>query len=195
MKEIVKAFHNQIITKLNGHSYVINPVTDHTPETTYSLIKDIVEELTKLTNFSRANKIVGEEDRGGYIAGFMALKHKKSLAMVKWNPIGLNGPIGVDFRNAYTEGKMYLYGVKEGDKVILVEDMIDTGGTIIGMINLLRKAKVKIIDVVCIGEKEEYHGIEKIKEETGILVKCVIKFNCEGDTSKVVEIKGKKVVL
>mgnify|MGYP003395891842 CR=1 FL=1 len=37
--------------------------------------------------------------------------------MVKWNPLGLEGDHAVNFRNAYTKGKMYLHGVSKGDKV------------------------------------------------------------------------------
>lgn len=193
MKEIIKAFHNQKLTKLNGHNYLINPVTDHTPETSYALLKDIVQELSKLADFPRVNKIVGEEDRGGYISALMAMKQKKSLAMVKWNPLDLKGQIAVNFRNAYTDGKMYLYGVKKGDRVILVEDLIDTGGTVIAMIQLLRKHGVIICDVIAIAAKDEYRAIERIKKETGIEVKHLLKFSCTGKKSKVVEVKGKRI--
>lgn len=192
MKKIIKSFDNQKLTKLNGHNYLINPITDHTPETPAALLKEIVRELSRLTNFSKANKVVGEEDRGGYIAALIALENNKSLAMVKWNPIGLKGQIAVNFRNAYTEGKMYLYGIKKGDRVILVEDLIDTGGTIIGMIKLLKKSGIKIIDVIAIAAKDEYKGIERIREETGIEVKHLLKFSCTEKRSKVVEVKGKK---
>jgi adenine/guanine phosphoribosyltransferase-like PRPP-binding protein len=192
MKELIKCFHNKSIVKLRRTNYIVNPITDHYPETNYDLIKDIVKELSKLTDFSKANKIVGEEDRGGYIAGFMALKKKKALAMVKWNPIGIEGEIKINFRNSYTNGKMYLHGVKKGDKIILVEDLIDSGGTIIAMIKLLRKAKINIIDVICVGTKKETGGLERIKKETGVDVKYLIKFSCKGKTSKVIEIKGRK---
>lgn len=195
MKEIIKAFHNQEIIKMKGSNYIINPLFDHEPETSYKLMKDAIRELSTLTDFSKANKIIGEEDRGGFIAALMAYKHKKSLAMVKWSPINLKRQISINFRNIYSEGKMYLYGVKKGDKIILVEDLIDSGGTIIAMIKLLKRAKVTIKDVICVAEKKENNGIRRIEKQTGIKVRCLLRFTCTGNKSKVIEVRNKKVNL
>jgi len=186
MKKIIESFNNQPLINLKGRKYILNPLLDHTPNTTYELMKDVVMELSKLSNFKKINKIVGEEDRGGYIAALVAYKNKKDLAMVKWNPIGLKGDCAVDFRNAYTKGKMYLYGVSKGDKVILVEDLIDSGGTIIAMVKLLEENGVEICDIITVVEKINYNGIRRIKKETGYNVKCLLKVDCSGEKSTVV---------
>lgn len=191
MHELISAFHDQPVIKLKNTNYIVNPLLDHNPETPFSLMQAAVEELAQLTDYSLADKIVAEEDRGGYLAALVAYHRKKALSMVKWNPLELEGQISVDFRNAYTTGKMYLYGVKPGDRVILVEDLVDSGGTIIAMINLLRKAQVQLVDVICLAEKEEMQGVARIKRETGIEVKILLRFNCESERSCVTEFKGK----
>ncbi len=189
MKEIFKAFNKQPVKWIKNRNYVITPLLDHEPETTYALMNDVVKSLSKLTNFSKANKVVGEEDRGGYIASLLAYENKKALAMVKWFPVDIKKNIKIKFRNAYTHGNMYLYGVQKGDRVILVEDMIDSGRTIIAMIKLLRKVGAKIIDVIVIAEKEEFNGINRIKKETGIDVKFLLRFSSNGYISKVTWVK------
>jgi len=192
MNELINCFHDRPLVKLKRTNYLINPLLDHSPETEYKLVRDAVKEISKVIKFSKINKIVCEEDRGGYIGSIVAYTHKKSLAMVKWNPSGLNGQHEISFRNAYHEGKMYLYGIKPGDKVVLIEDLIDSGGTIISMIKLLKKADVEIVDVVCIAEKVDLDGVKRIKKETGIDVKTLLKFTAKGERSKVIEVKGKK---
>ena len=112
--------------------------------------------------------------------------------MVKWFPVDLEKNIKIKFRNSYTKGEMYLYGVKKHDRVILVEDMVDSGGTIISMIKLLRKVGAKIMDVIVIAEKEEFKGINRIKDETGIDVKFLLKFSSSGNSSKVTWMKNDK---
>ena len=191
MDEIFKAFNEQPVIWLKDRNYVITPLLDHEPETTYLLMKDVVKNLSKLTDFSKADKVVGEEDRGGYIAALVAYANKKSLAMVKWFPIDTGKNTKIKFRSSYATGEMYLYGIKKHDRVILVEDMVDSGGTIISMIKLLRKVGAKIIDVIVIAEKEEFKGINRIKKETGINVKFLLKFSSVGDRSKVTWIKSK----
>lgn len=186
MKEVIDAFHNRPLVKVKDRNFLVNPLTDHHPTTPYDLVEDTLTELTKLTDFSKATKIIGEEDRGGFLAALMAYKHKLPFGLVKWNPLELSGTVSIEFRNAYTEGKMYLYGAEKGDKVILVEDMVDSGGSIIAMIELLRKAEIELVDVIAVAEKFEYKGIERIKNETGIEVKHLLKFNSQGTQSKVV---------
>ena len=185
MDEIIKAFDKKPVSFIRDRNYVINSICDHEPETSYKLMEDIVENLSRLTDFSKADKIVGEEDRGGYIAALLAYTNKKSLGMVKWYQVRSGKNIKVKFKNAYTEGEMYLYGVNKSDRVIIVEDMVDSGGTIISMIKLLKKAGAKIIDIIAIAEKEEYEGIKRIKEETGIEVKILLRFSSCGNCSKV----------
>lgn len=189
MKYVVDAFHNRPLVFVKDRNYIVTPLTDHEPGTPFELLEDTVRELSRLTDFSLADKILGEEDRGGFLAALMAYEHKKPLGMVKWNPNGLAGQQAVSFRNAYTEGTMYINGINSGDKVILVEDMVDSGGTIIGMIQLLAKIDVQLLDVIVIAEKQEFEGIKRIKEETGVDVKALLKFNSSlGDTAKVTEI-------
>jgi adenine phosphoribosyltransferase len=193
MKELIKAFCNQPLKQIDGRVYIVNPLLDHYPETSYALMKDVVTELSRITDLSKIDKIVGEEDRGGYIAALMAFCHKKSLAMVKWNPIGVDGHIGVDFRNAYTSGKMYLNGVKMGDRVLIVEDLIDSGGTIIAMIKLLQCAGVEIYDIIVVVDKVDYGGRERILRETGFNVKSIIGVTCKNGSSAVISVLNEDV--
>jgi adenine phosphoribosyltransferase len=190
MKHLIDAFHNRPLIKVKDRNFIVNPLTDHVPTTPYELLEDTVQELAKVTDYSKATKILGEEERGGFITVLMAYHLKMPFGMVKWNPIGLEGQISIDFRNAYTEGKLYLNGIQKGDKVTIVEDMVDSGGTIISMIQLIQKAGIEIVDVVAIAEKAEFEGIERIKNETGFDVKHLIKFTSSEETSKVTWVHG-----
>lgn len=183
---VVSAFDNQPLVFVKDRKYLINPLTDHEPTTSFELLDATVKALSKLTDFSKANKILGEEDRGGFIAALVAYHHKMSFGMTKWDPVGMEGEQSVDFRCAYAEGVMYIHGIEKGDRVILVEDMVDSGGTIVAMIKLLEKMDVELVDIIVIAEKEDFQGIARIKKETGRDVKCLLKFSVkEADRSKV----------
>jgi len=185
MKHIIDAFDNRPLVLVKDRKYMITPLTDHHPTTSFELLDDTVKELSKLTDFTKATKILGEEERGGFIASLLAYANKKPFGMVKWNPNGLGGQLAIDFRMSYAEGRLYLNGIDPGDKVIIVEDMIDSGGTMVAMIELLKKANIELLDIVVVAEKEDFHGVERIKQETGVEVKHLLKFNTTGERSKV----------
>jgi hypothetical protein len=56
----------------------------------------------------------------------------------------------------------------------------------VAMIQAVRCAGVDIKEVVGLSEKLELHGVEKIKKETGIKVKTIIKLDTTGKKSKVI---------
>lgn len=186
---IQETFNNQKIVIVSNKRYCINSLTDHTPITKPELLEQISHEMSSKVDFSKADVLIGEEDRGGYLCALMSYTQKKPFTLTTWNPIGLEGEISVDFRNAYTNGKIFLNGIKDfaGKKAIIVEDVIDTGGTVIAMIELLRNNGIKVVDVIAVAEKNDYGGMERIEKETGIKPKVLVQFSSGKERSKVIK--------
>lgn len=186
---IEETFNNQKIVIVSNKRYCINSLTDHTPITKSELLEQISQEMSEQVDFGKADVLIGEEDRGGYLCALMAYTQKKPFTLTKWNPTGLEGEISIGFRNAYTNGKLFLNGIKDFDskKAIIVEDIIDTGGTVIAMIELLRNNGIEVIDVVAVAEKTDYGGAERIEKETGIKPKVLVQFSSGKERSKVIK--------
>jgi adenine phosphoribosyltransferase len=186
---IQEAFEGQPIVTVSDKKYCINSLTDHLPMTEPGLLEQITIEMTDSADYQKADFLVGEEDRGGYICALMSLTWKKPFTLTKWNPSGLEGEVSVGFRNAYTTGNLYLNGIKkfDGKKAVIIEDIIDTGGTIIAMIELLRNNNIEVIDVIAVAEKADYGGIERIEKETGIKPKVLVRFSSGEAYSKVIK--------
>ncbi|MEI6316579.1 MAG: phosphoribosyltransferase family protein [bacterium] len=186
---IKEAFNDQPVVMVSGKKYCINPLTDHVPITKPELLQQVVNEISIIVDFESADFLVGEEDRGGYICALTAFAVGKPFTLTKWNPSGFEGEVCIDFRNSYTHGNLYLNGIKElaGKKAIIVEDLIDTGGTIVSMVNLLRANNIEVVDIVAVAEKTDYSGAERIKKETGITPKFLVSFSSKKELSKVIK--------
>jgi adenine/guanine phosphoribosyltransferase-like PRPP-binding protein len=186
---IYEAFDGKVSVMVAGRRYCVNPLFDHVPATDPELVSQVCYEISEKVDFTKVDILIGEEDRGGYICALMAYIEKKPFTLTKWNPVDLQGEVSVDFRNAYTKGKLYLNGVGEyrGKKAILVEDMIDTGGTIIAMVELCRSQGLEIIDIIVVAAKTNYGGLERIVRETGITPRFLVQFYSGPEKSKVVK--------
>ncbi len=183
---IYETFDEKPIKLVSGKKYCINSLTDHAPITRPELLRQIAEEAFRTVNFDDIDFIVGEEDRGGYLCAILSMQFNKPFTLTKWNPAGFEGEIHVDFKNAYTDGKLYLNGLSANLKrAIIVDDIIDTGGTIIAMVKLLRSAGVEVVDIFAVAEKSDYRGKERIAKETGIMPKVLVSFISNGKKSKV----------
>jgi adenine phosphoribosyltransferase len=88
----------------------------------------------------------------------------------------------------YASGQLFLNGIEKGDRVIIVDDMVSTGGTMLALIEAVKKAEAKIVDIVCVAEKVEYEGVARIKHETGHKVKTLLQVSVAGERSKVLKI-------
>lgn len=186
---IYESFDNQDIVMVSDKRYCVNPLLDHIPATESELLQQVCSEMSKTIDFSKADILIGEEDRGGYLCALMSYIEQKPFTLAKWNPVGLEGEVSIGFRNAYTHGKLFLNGTKEfkGKNAILVEDLIDTGGTIVAMIKLCQANDINIIDVIAVAEKTNYGGLQRIEDETGIKPKVLVQFFSDEKKSKVVK--------
>ena len=186
---IYEAFHDQEVVMVSDKRYCVNPLLDHIPATESELLNQVCDEISKTVDFRKADILIGEEDRGGYLCALMSYIEKKPFTLVKWNPVGLEGEVSIGFRNAYTNGTLFLNGIKEfkGKNAILVEDLIDTGGTISAMIKLCKDNDINIIDVVAVAEKTNYEGLKRIENETGIKPKVLVQFYSDEKKSKVLK--------
>lgn len=179
------AFHGRPLVPINGRNFVINPLTEQIPATSPDLLRDAAEWVASVGNFDAATKIVGEEDKGGVLVAATALRTNLPFGLARWQPSGLEGQIKVSFECEYTEGNLYLNGVEETDRVVVVEDVISTGGTMISLINAIRQTGCLIEDVICVAEKTDYRGVERIRDETGVAVKCLLQLDLSGEQAVV----------
>jgi adenine/guanine phosphoribosyltransferase-like PRPP-binding protein len=184
---VIQAFDDQPLVQFEKYKFLINPLTEQIPATTAELLQAATDWIVAEGDFSQATKIAGEEDKGAILVASTSLATGLPFGMARWYPSGLEGQVTVDFDMEYTSGKLFLNGVDEDDQVVIVDDMISTGGTMLALINAVQSAKADIVDIICLAEKIEYGGVEKIVRETGYNVKTLLKISISGERSKVIQ--------
>lgn len=130
-----------------------------------------------LNQIDQATLGVGEEDRGAMIISDILLHHHLPRTLARWTPTGAPGEIQVPLANEYIqEGQIqiFLNGVKPDDQVVLVDDLISTGGTMVALIQAIRAAGAEILEAFTIAEKTENNGREFVYQETGVQVKTLL---------------------
>ena len=64
--------------------------------------------------------------------------------------------------------------IKKGDKVLIIDDLMATGGTVKATVNLVKKLGGEVVGVGALIELEELHGKDLIK---GIPFKALVKYD------------------
>ena len=163
------------ITSTEGKEvqFMIVPLSEHYPCTPADLLRETTYKIAQHVPRAQIDKIVAEFDRCSHILGAVSLYTNMPIAGAKWFP----GPEsqGIPFSMEYYQGHLYPYGIQRGDTVYIIEDTVSSGGTLIGLIHLLRNNDVYIEGAVTAVAKKEYNGLTRIQEETGIDVHRILE--------------------
>lgn len=120
---------------------------------------------------------VGEEDRGAMITADILRQFRLPRTLARWTPSGAPGEVAVALANEYlTEGstQVYLNGVQPHDRVLVVDDLISTGGTLCALIQAIQRTGAKVVELFTIGEKLENRGRQHLMHMTGMQVKTLL---------------------
>jgi len=82
-------------------------------------------------------------------------------------------------RTGYAEEVMYANGLNPGDKTLLVDSTIATGGTYLAIMKELVSREIVLTDAVAVIQRVELGGVERVEKETGVKVKTLIRLRLE----------------
>jgi adenine phosphoribosyltransferase len=136
-----------------------------------------VDELVHPWTDAKIDKVAGIEARGFIIGG--AVAHQLSAGFV---PIRKRGKLPHEtVRIAYSleygidEMEMHRDAVRPGEKVILVDDLIATGGTAEGAVKLLKEIGADVVAAVFVIDLPDLGGSRKL-EGLGVPVRTLVEF-------------------
>ncbi|MDR2623743.1 MAG: adenine phosphoribosyltransferase [Methanobrevibacter sp.] len=168
LKNFVKSLEKSVLTNINGHDYIINPVLDGIPTYEPILLEEIVETIKNKVDLSGVDKIIGIESMGIPLVTALSLETKIPFNIIKKKRMNLPNEVSVVQVTGYSKGNLYISYLNKGDKVILLDDIVDTGGTLIATINALKSIGVEILKVIT--PVERCDGKKLVKKETGISI-------------------------
>ena len=180
-------FDNQNLYKINGFKFILNSLTEQVPATPPQLLESAARWISSEIK-TECDKLLTEEDKGAILIAAVSLQTGIPFGMARWYPNQLADQVSEIFTCEYVkEGTLYISGIEKGDRVVIIDDVISTGGTMIGLIRSLEKIGAMIVDIIVLAEKVEYGGVKKIKTETGYDTRSLIKISVEGKRSQVLD--------
>lgn len=141
-------------------------------------LKTAVDRMAEPFDKKGINKIIGIESRG-FIFG-MAMAYKMNLPFV---PIRKPGKLPgkkecESYSLEYGTDKIEIHcdAIAKGDKVLLVDDLLATGGTMAAARNLVERLNAEIAGIVFLIELDFLNGRKKLE---GVTIHSLIHYNEE----------------
>ena len=134
-----------------------------------------IDELKKLIDGIDFDVIVGAESRGFIMGAPLAYEMHKPFVLVRKKGKLTCDTISQDYDLEYGSAtiEMHKDSIQKGQKVILVDDLIATGGTLAASVKLVEKLGGEVVKVICLMELKGLNGRDKLK---GYDVEAVITY-------------------
>lgn len=133
-----------------------------------------IDEMAKQVENKKIDLIVGAESRGFLIGSALAYKMNCGFIPVRKKGKLPYKTISEEYALEYGTDTLYMHedAVKKGDNVLVVDDLIATGGTALAMIKMVEKLGGNVIGSSFLIELEELNGRKEIeKYPINVLIK------------------------
>ncbi|MDI6883424.1 MAG: adenine phosphoribosyltransferase [Patescibacteria group bacterium] len=139
------------------------------------LFRFLIEELSKFAKGENPDKIVGIDARGFILASALAYKLKTGLAIVRKKGKLPYKTIKKKYTLEYAAETLEMHrdAIKKGERVLLIDDLLATGGTMKAASEIVKKLGGKIVGILFFIELKGLKGRKKLK---GYRVKSLINF-------------------
>jgi adenine phosphoribosyltransferase len=147
LERLINSLETCPIVKRGEYNYFIHPITDGVPIVDPALLREVGAAMVKVLDLEGVNKIVVAEAMGIHIGAILSTMTDIPLNIVRKREYKLPGEIAVHQATGYSKGELYLNGISPGDRVVIVDDVVSTGGTIRALLKALDIAGAEINDI------------------------------------------------
>jgi adenine phosphoribosyltransferase len=168
-----KSLLNAPIVHRGDYHYFIHPISDGVPQLEPALLEEITSHIMGMVS-QDFDKILAIEAMGIPLATALSIKTGVPFSIIRKRPYELEGEVKLSQETGYSKGELYVNNVMKGDRVLIVDDVVSTGGTLVALINALEGIGAVIVDTIVIIERGD--GVSRLKDE-GIDVKTLVRID------------------
>lgn len=147
MDRLRASLHDAPIIDKDGYEYLVHPISNGVPMLEPALLREVIIGIIRASDLD-VDKIVTPEAMGIHIATALSLQTDVPLVVIRKRPYGLDGEVALHKQTGYSESEMYINDVEAGDRVLVVDDLLSTGGTLAAICRALDDIGAEISDIV-----------------------------------------------
>ena len=174
LEEVKKSLIESPVVKKGDYDYFVNPISDGVPSMNPKMLRELSLIIHKHANLD-IDKIVAVEAMGIHLATALSLATDIPFVVIRKRQYGLEGESEVYQKTGYGSSNLFINDLHKGEKILLIDDVVSTGGTLIALINTLKDLELDIKTVVAVIEKGD--GKKIVEKETGMDILSIVKLD------------------
>ncbi|WP_265108593.1 hypoxanthine/guanine phosphoribosyltransferase [Halosolutus halophilus] len=153
MEKLERSVHEAPIIDKGEYEYLVHPISNCVPKLDAELLREVASHIVATADLETVDKIVTPAAMGIHISTAVSLLSDIPLVVIRKREYGLDGEVSLTQRTGYSKSEMYINDVDETDSILLLDDMLSTGGTLRAIIDALETIGADIVDIVVVLHK------------------------------------------
>ena len=145
------------------YPYFILPISDGIPRMDADVLRATRDLIVEMVDWSKVDLVVSIEAMGLPLLAAVGDATGKPTVVIRKRQYGMEGEVQVDVATGYSQSTTYINDIKPGERILIVDDVISTGGTLEPILATLEEMGVILQDIVIAIEKGE--GRERLAKE------------------------------
>ena len=145
------------------YPYFIHPISDGIPRMDADVLRATRDLIVEMVDWSKVDLVVSVEAMGLPLLAAVGDATGKPTVVIRKRQYGMEGEVQVDVATGYSQATTYINDINPGERILIVDDVISTGGTLEPILATLEKMGVILQDIVIAIEKGE--GRERLAKE------------------------------
>ena len=168
-----------------GYPYFVHPLSDGVPRQTAELLSAARDLISEGVDWESVDIILGIEAMGIPLAAALCLSSGKPLVIGRKRQYGLPGEVSIDQSTGYSKGEIFLNDIEKGARVLIVDDVVSTGGTLHPVLKAVEESGAVVQDCWIVFEKGE--GMNNIRSSGDWPLNSLVRIEMQGDKIVVLE--------
>jgi adenine phosphoribosyltransferase len=145
------------------YPYFIHPISDGIQRMDADVLRATRDLIVEMVDWSKVDLVVSVEAMGLPLLAAVGDATGKPTVVIRKRQYGMEGEVRVDVATGYSQSATYINDIEPGERILIVDDVISTGGTLEPILATLEEMGVILQDVVIAIEKGE--GRERLAKE------------------------------
>ena len=168
-----------------GYPYFVHPLSDGVPRQSAELLSAARDLISEGVDWDSIDIILGIEAMGIPLAAALCLSSGKPLVIGRKRQYGLPGEVSIDQSTGYSKGEIFLNDIDQGARVLIVDDVVSTGGTLHPVLKAVEENGAIVQDCWIVFEKGE--GMNNIRSSGDWPLNSLVRIEMQGDKIVVLE--------
>jgi adenine phosphoribosyltransferase len=171
------------IMQRGEYNYFIHPITDGIPYLKPELLNEVTDRIIEVLD-QDFDKILTIEAMGIHIGTALALRIGKPLSIIRKKSYDLPGEIEIDQSTGYSKGKLFVNGISHNDRLLIIDDVVSTGGTLKAVKEAVGRIGASIVDTIVVIERGD--GARQLRQ-SGLPIKTLVAIEVDPDGVRIIK--------